>query len=43
MMPQRNAVFPAIPTAIESSAPEEFGQFPVSEMHRWKGLVKKAP
>ncbi len=94
--PQRNAVFPAIPTAIESgapgfdfaswgglfapaatprpvvmqlnaevrkalggdilkkrfddmglvakaSSPEEFGQFLVSEMNRWKGLVKKAP
>ena len=94
--PQRNAVFPNIPTAIESGAPgfdfaswgglfapaatpravvmqlnaevkkaltgealkkrfddmglvakastpEEFGQFLVSEMNRWKGLVKKAP
>ena len=93
---QRNAVFPAIPTAIESGAPgfdfaswgglfapaatpravvmqlnaevrraltgdtlkkrfddmglvakpstpEEFGQFLVSEMNRWKGLVKKGP
>ncbi len=27
----------------KSSAPEEFGQFLVSEMNRWKGLVKKAP
>ena len=94
--PQRNPVFPNIPTAIESGAPqfdfaswgglfapagtpravvmqlnaevrkaltsdamkkrfedmglvakpgapEEFGQFLVSEMNRWKGLVKKAP
>ncbi len=94
--PQRNPVFPNIPTAIESgapsfdfaswgglfapaatpravvmqlnaevrkaltsdamkkrfedmglvakpSAPEEFGQFLVAEMNRWKGLVKKAP
>ncbi len=94
--PQRNAVYPTIPTAIESgvagydfaswgglfapaatpravvlqlntevrkaltgevlkkrfddmglvakpSTPEEFGAFLVSEMNRWKGLVKKAP
>ena len=94
--PQRNPVFPNIPTAIESGAPgfdfaswgglfapaatpravvtqlnaevrraltgdalkkrfddmglvakpstpEEFGQFLVSEMNRWKGLVKNAP
>ena len=41
--PQRNPVFPNLPTAIEPSAPEEFGQFLVSEMNRWKGLVKKVP
>ena len=35
--------FEGMGLVAKHSTPEEFGQFLVSEMNRWKSLVKKAP